>query len=854
MPENTNQANVNTDQSSVSTNTDELENLVQMYQKRIDLVHFVLNNMASSGEKRILLGGETGIGKTSFVEQLAQILGFKTIVIEIPQAIEEELINIPFIVKSESGGTAGSGASIFQIAKTMDVKLAKSNLVSKLNSLQKIPDNQYASYISRLPKNMQNLIRAYEFRYPGEIQNARARYENILFLDEFLRYTTPTIRNIMRGMLNGKLGMDPLPSTTYIIYATNLFDEGIEKAGAHATHFQKKFSAPTVEEWLSYITSITAISWNPDVLNIFKKYLTDEVISYTFPTESGDVRTSPRRWTEIILAINNFYPFKDLDTVGLLYGTIKRQFTEGSDNTSPVLNVINSIIGELAQKCGFNLSTVKQISGKDWQDVLSFQVMLKMTVGKSKKYVPVLQGLPGIGKTSIARKVAKDNNLLYISIECPTLEPDHVVGIPLLGKQTDVTGKNAEDVVEFAEPLLYKLIMRDIERAEKNYYEDLVRRYGDAEAKIRYDNFQSQDYKYLILFDEINRVRSVNVFNALRRVILEKTFNAEYSLPEGSVVIGAMNPTDDLSIPLTGHFKDAIEMIDVDPDWELFTRFLDTSATESAIRKGADKESIELAAILIKEFPEVFSRKTTGKKDNEFYIDVGAAEIYINPRDYDHIFLNIAQALTTEFKSITNRINRGVKLGEKEVRNLLTDAVYPWFESSIENSAYNQDIDPGRRFYDKLRKYVSNIIDQGLRQTGKIPSLDTILDFSFSKNLALDENQDFINYMKAFERTKFSQEFTKFLYENLKKNKNPLDYLFGPDYNIDEAMPIKVARSMISAIENNNFSPDARDCIRKESLDLYQDFSSKDFTKLPIEEQYQIGKYLSRVINTILRI
>lgn len=52
----------------------------------------------SSSTVGMLLAGDPGTGKTSFVRFLAHLLGMQLIVIEAPHITEEHTINIPFIV------------------------------------------------------------------------------------------------------------------------------------------------------------------------------------------------------------------------------------------------------------------------------------------------------------------------------------------------------------------------------------------------------------------------------------------------------------------------------------------------------------------------------------------------------------------------------------------------------------------------------------------------------------------------------------------------------------------------------------------------------------------------------------
>ena len=59
----------------------------------------------------IMLGGDPGIGKTSFIELFSDLTGVHLITIEIPHIVEEHIINIPFLVYNPNNGTTQAGRS-----------------------------------------------------------------------------------------------------------------------------------------------------------------------------------------------------------------------------------------------------------------------------------------------------------------------------------------------------------------------------------------------------------------------------------------------------------------------------------------------------------------------------------------------------------------------------------------------------------------------------------------------------------------------------------------------------------------------------------------------------------------------
>jgi len=68
----------------------------------LDIIEQVLEHMYTMTEyehhSSVMLAGDPGIGKTTFVKTLSELLGLQLTTIEIPHVSEEHLINIPFIL------------------------------------------------------------------------------------------------------------------------------------------------------------------------------------------------------------------------------------------------------------------------------------------------------------------------------------------------------------------------------------------------------------------------------------------------------------------------------------------------------------------------------------------------------------------------------------------------------------------------------------------------------------------------------------------------------------------------------------------------------------------------------------
>ncbi|MEN6293186.1 MAG: hypothetical protein ABFD07_14390, partial [Methanobacterium sp.] len=452
--------------------------------KEIKFLKQVTDNMLSSSVKGIMIGGDTGLGKTSFIKQLGRMLGLPVVIIEVPHVTEEELINIPFIVVQPNGQTAKGVETIKADGgdgKTVDrtqfgLKLSKSHIVSTLEKLKKFPEPTE----QKLKPHELATLDAFRSTSSGNqaFNQIRNQYDRILFLDEFFRQTNPTIVNILRNILNGQIGNDEIPAGTYTAYASNLKDTSgaLAKQTSHTTFDQYDYPAPTVNSWLNFMISNTSseqLKFKKDVVDAFARAMKDNDLD--FRDIESNVRSSPRRWSEILLYINNAYPFTSADQTSILKTSILRQFQSEEGKISPVSAVVEDIINTLILKSNIDLKKIKPVPSNKWRDVLAQNVLTKITVGESKKYVPVVQGPPGIGKTALATIFEKEPyNLRFIPVLASTLSADSISGIPLADTSKD------EIETSFAKPELANLIDSKIEKARRAYMDRLMRSNPDT--------------------------------------------------------------------------------------------------------------------------------------------------------------------------------------------------------------------------------------------------------------------------------------------------------------------------------------------------------------------------------------
>jgi MoxR-like ATPase len=775
------------------------------FQSQIDFMAGVIDNMLSGANKRILVGGKTGLGKTSFVKQFAKVFGFPTIIVEIPHIVEEQMINIPFVI-FDKNGQSSQGYDQVKMEKegsSPKVELGSSYLATKLANLTKLSDVEYRTKVNSYDSTLKELIRQFEEQYPGTIAKVRSKYDKILFLDEYFRQTTPAIRNILRNILNDRIGNDIIPAGTYVMYASNLEDVSgsIDPQSSHTTFFQKKFKAPTKSQWLSYTVSSAVgqgVHIKQEVVDAFDKSLKDEHVSYD--DLNLEIRTSPRRWSDIFIYINNAFPFKSPDELGILKTTIKKQFQNDQGNTSDLYNVVEALLARLAIQSNIDPKKVKEVSPEQWRDVLAQQVMTVMQSKGMKKYVPVIQGLPGVGKTAIGGTFENPPyNMRFIPILATTLSRDSVVGIPLPKEQNKQMG------VEFAKPELAIKIDDDIERANKSYFNRLQKREKEGKlngktAQEAYRDFENQEYKYLIFIDEINRVKDVAIFNSLRRLILEKEFNDQYKLPKGAVVVAAMNPSDLGTIPMTSHFRDAIDLIDVEPSWKDTIKFIKNQVVPYLKNEYNPSDiALDTSLQIVETFPQNFSlgRRRTAK---EFYIAIGGSEeLYLSPRDYDNMFKVIVSAIDRVANSLKEQIKRGKTFSQDEVNNRIIRAAAEVIESTFDDLFYKAGMGTPPGWDDRVLNFLNKIVDVSLQMKSTKAGLGSLLDDVIAGTTQLKDDIDFDNYMADYMPAKFQKDFDEYLHNMIKTTENIQDVV--------DSLKIIITQ-FGTAIRENQLNPD----------------------------------------------
>lgn len=762
------------------------------------LFHSIFNNMKAKKQydqyAGVLLSGDPGTGKTQRITLLSKILGVDLVTIEAPHIVEEHIINIPFIVFDSATDKKKAGVTALE-GDMYKVVLADSNLYTALKQINVVSDEQH---LKNIYKSTRDVIETYEAlggtptELPEEIVTYRNRFKVILFLDEYFRQTSPRIKNMLRGILNGKIGNHEIPSDAYVVYATNLKDEGLSEIQQNYQFAHVELKNPSKDEWFSWLVNKyeghAKVKLKPNLINRFHHILEDEHMSNH--DASADVRTSPRRWEQLLLYINESLPAKDEKDAISLLTNVKTNFRNYKEGTHAELadKVLEATAELIKETSGFEVNPKAQNTASDWRSTLKHQIETKMKLGDLRKYVPIVSGLPGIGKTAQAKQLANQFDLRFIDIDCSTISPEDATGLPLPSKggakvQKDFIEKYGEEKGRkkyeeehletiFSMPGLYQLLMDKIKEEDAAYLEKLRKKSpDDFEAKKK--EYEARPYKYLIFFDELNR-NSPKVFNGIRRVLLEKNFGPSgkdhgklLELPSSAIMLGAINPHDAGTEGMTKHVQDVLDIMDAKSSWKDTLSYM--THADNAV---ADEEPLthDVSLAIIKKLVDIHETKDP-KVDQDhrpFFWDLGQ-EVYISPREYFQMFSGLVIALGRSLRTV-RKLDFST-MSQKEMRQVEKDVREDIFESLKEHTSFilfKQDTDE-QIFYHDLKNWVMNSDDIDLGENffykkavnTKEMSLNEIIGKHLEGSITgMHEKDSFIAYIQNTDVQKLREDLT----------------------------------------------------------------------------------------------
>lgn len=764
---------------------------------RLDLIDRVLANRTvqsgSSSTVGILLHGDPGTGKTSFVRALGHLFGVELVVIEAPHITEEHIINIPFITFADdkSSGTKGNQKAEVSGPK---IVLADSHLYSTLRRATVVPD---AQLLRNIYGGHDQSIKIWEAlggnntTIPKGIAKFRASAKVILFIDEYFRQPSPRIKNILRGILNGKLGMHDLPSDAYVIYASNLRDEGVGPMAANNDFEQIELETPNKDEWFSWLVNKfkdTEVDLNTEVIKKFHKLLSQEHLSHH--DLDADVRTSPRSWEQLLLYINASIPPKDEKAAKSLITNIRTKFTnyKTGEQSAIAAGVVDAVSQLIKDSSGMEVSTAGNKSD-EWRSTLEHQIETKMKLGKARTYIPIVSGPPGIGKTSEMARAAKDLDLRYIYVDCSTLDPEMTMGIPV---SENPSGKDGDDKikVKFSSPQLYQQIMDDIAKEDAAHVEKL----SPAEKKA----YAKKKYKYMIFFDEMNRT-SVKVFNGLRRVLLEKDFGHGLELPDEALMVAAINPSDIGTQDLTLHMRDVVDIIDSQPNWKKTKQYID--ALKVDVSPTALKTAKNTIVKMLDTMKDTNSARPADQR--QFYMNMGDTPLYISPREIVSMISNTAANLDLKLERLKPEIESEEPERVQKALEILTNACYTSIKGTLDNVIHKQQVDASEFLHD-LKQWVNTNFDvEGIFvKKAQTQKLADVLDPYFKDpKKDITKQIELINYIEGHDLQEFKEELAFYLQDILEADHKHFTKREHPKMNIADGKLSADEKALVSRAE-----------------------------------------------------
>jgi len=635
---------------SISTSTTKVKELSKGKAKKLkipqgkseskyqDFLDVVLMNMIGGGQAKLLLTGDPGTGKSRTVENIMSLLRMQVITVEAPHISEEDIINIPYLVRR--GNKTAAESSSFKETKTgFEVVQAESALITRLKQKKKITDNEYNAF---LKKN--KILQPLADEYKETIDEVNDKFATVLFLDEFYRSSSARIQNLFRTILNGKLGNTPIPANVYIIYASNMdnSDGSLDDIPLNHQFDKVNFDTPSKEDFLRYMadrftntdvntgddeeietihnedgTQETTEVKNPistEVYNAFVEAFTDDDLGGK--DSLTGIRISPRRWEEIMKYINANIPVETMEEARQLMTFLRDNFKDyATEEVSELFKKYEKVLKDIIKETsGFDASDATPLAPSEWRGTLDSQIQTKLKLGDDRKYVPIISGAPGIGKTTIIVEIAKKYNLNQITIDASTLNSDDSTGL------TTPSGDGKDLTTEFSEPPLFTQIMND--------YDATKLPEGDSK------------YTHILFIDEISRT-STKVFNSIRSLMLDKKVGA-LTIPDNIMIIAAMNPTDTGTTELSDHFKDVVDVIDSEANFNEVMAYLEGQKTNIGINEKIGFNITEISIDILKQMVERFESSEDVKGDDiedhnkrKFFWTDGFNTFYISAREYD---------------------------------------------------------------------------------------------------------------------------------------------------------------------------------------------------------------------------
>ena len=437
----------------------------------------IVLHLLGNEKGNLLLTGEPGTGKTRTIETIASLLKLQCVTIEAPHISEENIINIPYLIRRGNNEDSDSMSVRVKGDNDFEVINAESSLITQLKEIAKKPikDAEYNAFL-----NSNKILKPIQEELDYAIQEVNKKYKVLLFIDELYRTGSARIKNLLRTILNGRLGNTPIPNYVAIIFASNMNNEdgSLDEIPLNHQFSEIDFNKPSKEDFLRYIADkftnidpntgepdsgkISEINIKPEVYNAFADNLTDQDLGSVDKSTEAGIRVSPRRWEEIIKYVNANLPVENEQQARDLLSFLKNNMSDYTTNeTSIIYDKYKKVLINLINKTsGMQIKDLEPNSKKEWRKSLANELDSKLRLGNERKYIPVVSGLPGIGKTKMIHDLTKERKMNLITIDASTLNADDCIGLSVPQSQGGTL------VTKFSDPPLYTKIMTDYEKVE----------------------------------------------------------------------------------------------------------------------------------------------------------------------------------------------------------------------------------------------------------------------------------------------------------------------------------------------------------------------------------------------------
>ena len=631
-------------------------------QRAVELFEAILDDMLVPPQVQpILIAGDPGSGKTSFVQALSLALDVGLILIEAPHVSPDHIAPIPYYVFRE-GKLAKQDVSATKDAKA-EVQLSKPKLLTDLKREYKRWANtkyRYKRIRSLLQQRFGRTWAELVDKYRDDIEEARKHYKLILFVDEFYRTSTPTVANLLRNLaLDKSIHGTPIERGTYVLLATNLGDVGVEEIPDHHT-FNVAELEYTPDELKDYWMNTLGIS----------KQAAEDIIQACLDKDGADLITgrdpdsdtfaSKRRLTHFAQMYDLALKHGDEDLKRLVATLAYQNFYDPQHEAAHPLAVRLSKL--VAEKMG----NPEPYTHKEWQNALEAYLKAVRELGAKYKHSLNIYGPPGVGKTAVLEQLTTKLGAKALArYAIPDLSPESTLGIPNVDPNSGET--------TFDNPPLFDSLRNTLG-------------FTDEEVKQAQEGCPEEDkeIKYIVFLDEISRPQSPKVFNFIRRMLLDRQINDDprTKLPCGTVVVTAMNPYDESGAveEMSMHVKDVLDFIPSGVDAGRFASYMHSKLSRVAPWGPAVGEI--LLGILRDASPGEDSRgKVVPPDERPFWQGVKGSVVWYPPRSVDHL---ISMAVS-RVNRVVNRLRREGQISEDMpldqqravVRDALIESAFP---------------------------------------------------------------------------------------------------------------------------------------------------------------------------------